>query len=143
VFEDDVAPDRATGPPEALERAGGALNQSLLGRADRSAYERGQSRIAEAHAEGGGDQAQQQSQQEQVQQMRRKFARNSRFPNFGPRGYGLVDLDGSPLLGNEDGDGVMPPNVKPLLRPTMVNRAKDTLLALKHNRGGRRSWTTV
>lgn len=42
-----------------------------------------------------------------------------------------------------NGDGILERPVEPLLRPKRVHDALDQFLALKHNRGDRRSWSQV
>lgn len=98
-------------------------------------------------AAGGDGQQQDPNQQQygpqQAQQYRRKFARGNRFPNYGPRGYGLVDLSGSPLLGEDGEDGVIARPVEPMLRNSKVHAAMDQILAKRHHKNSRRSWSVV
>lgn len=89
-----------------------------------------------------GDPSQQQQQYPQSAQQYRR-GKSSRIPAIGPRGYDLLDVDGSPLYGEDNEDGVVSRPVRPLLRPKMIHKALDTFLARKHNLNGRKSWSTV
>ncbi len=90
-----------------------------------------------------GDPSQQQGQYPQSAQQYRRSRKTSRIPTMGPRGYDLVDIDGSPLYGADDSDGVVSTPVRPIIRNSKVHKALDELLATRHNLNGRKSWSTV